>query len=144
MKMKCPLCHAWVDADTGTCPECSALLPKPVVMVEPVARRGYARPCSAYGCPLGGTFSPTTLGETDTWWCFAHSAFDGHPLQEITALVRRNRDLLDRVVNLSQQTLYTDFDRKRHLGEYGAARRELLNAITKGLKDGAQEESKAH
>lgn len=58
---------------------------------DPVTGRWYHH-CTAHGCPLAGTVSPS-VGAGGPWYCSVHWALQEHPLQAVTALIRANGTL---------------------------------------------------
>lgn len=71
--------------------------------------------CSAYGCPLFGSMAEDAGGK---WYCFCHVR-QPHSLNDaITAVLHRNRPMVDRVIN----------ERRVHCAN-GALEAEILRMI---------------
>lgn len=94
---------------------------------------GVARPCAAYGCPLGGTFSPTTVGEAREWWCYIHSSLGPVELQRATQLIRQSPHLQE-VIRTSRLPLtHPRGNRGEYMKSYQQARQLLAKEVMHNL-----------
>ena len=101
----------------------------------PVVEQGMARRCSAHGCPLGGTWAHSTVGEAKEWWCFIHSTISDFPLQSVTHAIRQRVGLAGEVCSQSQRLhAHEAINRGELLLDYRRARNELLSAVYADLR----------
>ena len=101
----------------------------------PPLRFGYARPCAANGCPLGGAQSHSTVGEAREWWCWLHFDYGPQELTQITRLIRLHDDLLQAVFKTSQafHDPHDGRDRGLKVKQYQDARNALDHAVRSKL-----------
>lgn len=101
---------------------------------EPL-QRGYARPCAAHGCPLGGTFSNATIGDADSvdWWCYLHSSL-GYDYQQVTHAIRQEPELVANVSRTSMAFLEHMPNRGKCIHDYHSARDALYAAVVRRLQ----------
>lgn len=87
---------------------------------------GIARPCAAYGCPLGGTWNPNTIGEGGSWWCYIHSELPPELLQNATAVIRANQPLLKELHELQVDRFHNG---SHNIPRTLTLRRRLFNLV---------------
>ena len=101
----------------------------------PVVEEGSAHRCAAHGCPLGGTWSNSTVGEPKDWWCFVHAAVADFPLQSVTYAIRQRMGLVGEVCSQSRRLhAHEAINRGEVLTDYRRARNELLGAVYAELR----------
>jgi hypothetical protein len=90
--------------------------------------------CTAYGCPMLGTMSPSTGG--GDWFCFAHFGKDVGRFQRITSELHRVKWLIAAISdirNRAHTNYYAALERIQH--DFTLAQRKDLLMVPKSEND---------